>query len=57
MTDCNIVLTPMETGLVLLSEEQLENAKFPYCQLIGLLMYLAIRMCPSVAPAWLGHFQ
>ena len=59
MTDCNAVTTPMETGLILscypetdLSrEEELENAKFPYCQLIGLLMYLAIRTCPDIALA------
>jgi hypothetical protein len=59
MTECNPVLTPMESGLALsrhddtaLSrQEELDLAKLPYRRLVGLLMYLAIATRPDVALA------
>jgi len=59
MTDCNLILTPMEAGLilsrysnaVLTCEEELELQHLPYRRLVGLLMYLAIGTHPDISLA------
>lgn len=54
MTDCKSVGTPLEAGKKLIKAEvhnDVENDKFPYRELLGCLMYLAVCSRPDIAYA------
>jgi hypothetical protein len=55
MSECNPALTPMEenqklsTSMSLDTDEQwVEMKAYPYCELIGKLLYLAVAMCLDI---------
>ena len=55
MTECNPALMPMDKGQKLSAqmspdtpEGKLEMRKYPYCELVGKLLYLAIATWPNI---------
>lgn len=54
MENCNSVSTPMDTQIILKREPEeedvfIEDESFPYCQLIGSLIFLANGSRPDIA--------
>lgn len=49
MMECKPVSTPMENNLKLIKSEKQDDTKFPYQQLIGGLMYLAVLTRPDIS--------
>eukprot|EP00963_Diacronema_lutheri_P005231 scaffold408_cov347-Pavlova_lutheri.AAC.5 len=51
MADCRSVSSPMEPGTKLISDEDVDNTDFPFQELVGCLMYLAVSTRPDIAYA------
>ena len=51
MSDCRSVSSPMEPGTKLSSEECADDTDFPFQELVGCLMYLAVSTRPDIAYA------
>ena len=51
MSDCHSVSSPMEPGIKLTEKDSAETVDFPFQELVGCLMYLAVSTRPDIAYA------